>query len=951
MKRFFSFLMIILLICGVLAPLNNVMAEEARDDNFQSNTIWTEGEDYVSYLTKYSDAEHPDEEINVDIINYEGYGVEKWKENSVVTAQSSEYTVSVNVLDEGFYNIKIKYLVPEGNGNNVERKLLIDGELPFASASTITLFRLWKNSDETIYTDSIGNEYRPIQIEETVWQEAYIKSYDDYVNGAYSFYFTKGTHKLTFKGSRESLAIGGLTLCQMPKSVSYKETMNSLEKSGKKIEKIDTKPIKLEGEDALYKSEKILFPYADYSSSSNSPYSPTKTMLNMIGGINWKTNGGKLTWKFNVEESGYYQISMRVRQNYNSGTYAVRRLEIDNNVPFTETEYIYINYDLSWQMFTISDDEKTPYYFYLEKGEHIISLETAYGSLVEVLQEVDTVLSGLNDLYRDILMITGSNPDTLRDYNIVGFYPDCEKQCLDYANQLNFIIKKITKISGEKGSQTAALERLAIQLESFAKDAEEIPQQMSNFSSNISALATWLGTTSQMAVELDYIYISPIDSKLPKANASWWRAIYDEIVRFICSFTFDYNNINADTDSDKTPVSVWVNLGRDQATVIQSIVANDFTPKTGIPVNMRLISPEVLLRAVASGTGPDVTMYLDSATISNYALRGALYDLSEFDDYKQAASQFEDWQTKPFYLEGGNYALPEQMNFPMLFCRNDILSELNVNAPKTWNEFYDVLAVLNKSKLQIGIPSSFTAATNTVMSNVFLSLLYQNGGDVYSSEQDRCVLNSKAGVNSFEEFCELYTKYGFDQKIDLLTRFRMGEAPIVINNYTFANELAVSAQEINGLWSVHTLPGTIDEDGNVDFTSVASITGYVIFKNAKSTENAWEFLKWITSVEGQTAYGLEMEALQGVSGRWPSANIKAINNFPYSTKNLEMINSQIKSANAVSEIAGGYYTGRSVNNAIRTVVNNNDDPKETLYDYVEEINEEIMHKREELGLE
>lgn len=951
MKRFCSFVMTTLLICGLISPLATTAVENTDNQNLQSEITWSEGKDYLSYLAEYDASVRPEDEINIDIMSYSGYGIEVQDGCAVLTDQDSEYTVSVSVPTSGLYNIKIKYLAPIGNGNNIERQLLIDGELPFVSAATITFFRLWKNSDEVIYEDSQGNEYRPVQIEEPVWQEAYLKSYDDYVNGAYSFYFSEGMHTITLKGSREALVIACLTLCQTTQAADYDDVLTSLKGEGKKVSDINVDPIKLEGEDALYKSEKILFPYADYSSSNNSPYSPTKTILNTIGGINWKTNGGKLTWKFNVEESGYYKLSMRVKQNYNSGTYAVRRLEIDNKVPFKETEYIYFNYNLNWQMLTVSDEEQNPYYFYFEKGEHTISLETAYGTLVNVLQEVDGILTGLNGMYRDILMVTGSNPDSLRDYNIGGFFPDCETECLEYSKRLQSVIDDLVKISGEKGSQTSALERLVIQLESFSEDAEEIPQQMSNFSSNISALASWLGTTGQLALELDYIYISPIESELPAANAKWYRAIYDEVVRFIYSFIFDYDNISAESENSEEPVSVWVNLGRDQATVIQSIVANGFTPSTGIPVNMRLISAEVLLRAVASGTGPDVTMYLDSATISNYALRGALYDLSTFEDYDEAASQFAYWQTKPFHLEGGIYALPEQMNFPMLFCRSDILKELGIQVPETWDEFYDALAVLNKSKLQIGIPSSFTAATNTVMSNVFLSLLYQNGGTVYNDTQDRCILNNKAAVESFREFCELYTKYDFDQKIDLLTRFRMGEAPIVINNYTFANELAVSAQEINGLWGMYTLPGTVSEDGSVNNTAVATITGYVVFKNAKNPQNAWEFLKWIASEEGQTAYGLEMEALQGISGRWASANVSAINNFPYSTENLEMIKKQISSADAVSEIAGGYYTGRSINNAIRTVVNNNEDTKETLYDYVDQINEEIMHKREELGLE
>ena len=50
------------------------------------------------------------------------------------------------------------------------------------------------------------------------------------------------------------------------------------------------------------------------------------------------------------------------------------------------------------------------------------------------------------------------------------------------------------------------------------------------------------------------------------------------------------------------------------------------------------------------------------------------------------------------------------------------------------------------------------------------------------------------------------------------------------------------------------------------------------------------------------------------------------------------------------EVAGGYYTSRHITNAIRKVMNQNEDPRETLLDYVITIDEEIWLKRDEFGL-
>jgi len=52
----------------------------------------------------------------------------------------------------------------------------------------------------------------------------------------------------------------------------------------------------------------------------------------------------------------------------------------------------------------------------------------------------------------------------------------------------------------------------------------------------------------------------------------------------------------------------------------------------------------------------------------------------------------------------------------------------------------------------------------------------------------------------------------------------------------------------------------------------------------------------------------------------------------------------------IPEIAGGYYTGRNLENAFREVVNKNLNPREVLTEYVIKINKEITKKRQEFGL-
>ena len=74
-------------------------------------------------------------------------------------------------------------------------------------------------------------------------------------------------------------------------------------------------------------------------------------------------------------------------------------------------------------------------------------------------------------------------------------------------------------------------------------------------------------------------------------------------------------------------------------------------------------------------------------------------------------------------------------------------------------------------------------------------------------------------------------------------------------------------------------------------------------------------------------------------------------NLPWSTEISAALSEQWNYIRGVPEVAGGYYVGRNIDNAIKQVINEGQNPRETVLDYVNQINEEITYKRRELGLE
>jgi len=88
----------------------------------------------------------------------------------------------------------------------------------------------------------------------------------------------------------------------------------------------------------------------------------------------------------------------------------------------------------------------------------------------------------------------------------------------------------------------------------------------------------------------------------------------------------------------------------------------------------------------------------------------------------------------------------------------------------------------------------------------------------------------------------------------------------------------------------------------------------------------------------------------GIAGRLQTANKVAVAQLPWQVKDYKTLMEQWKWTRGVPEVPGGYFTGRHLDNAFRSVVISNDDPREALDNYTRLINDEMKKKQREFGL-
>ena len=943
-------------------PTETVDGETVTEENAEesekvlASVEYGRDNNYVNFLKKYSAEAKPDAEFIIPAANFtlqEGDAnaevLESFEGKTNVLkwdSQSGKITWTVEIPEGkgGLYNMAMSYYPVLDTMLTIAFEMRIDGKIQFNSMKNFEFNRVFENKLNEFAKDNRGNELRPEQIQIGAWQENIFKDSEGIYNEGFYFYLSEGVHTISLEAIGEGAYIEHLKIFQKKTPVSYEEyskntTDAQIEASTKEAL---GEAVEIEGEKTYTKSHSMLSPYNDRTDALSQPYHASKIRINTIGGANWSSPGQWIDWKFDIETAGYYKIGVRYQQNFLRGMFVTRTIKIDGEVPFEELAGTQFAYSRNWDFKVLGEEETgEAYYIYLEPGTHTISMEVTLGDMAELLNEIDECVYYLNYLYRKVIMITSTSPDTYRTYRLHEKIKDLIPKLEMVSHMLKEVEGEIIKVTGGKGSEAATLEKVYVQLDSFIDDnARSLHKRLTEYKESISTLAAWVLSMKSQALAVDYMIVTPANSEFKRTASNFWEGLVHEFNAFFASFTEDYNSVgNVTEDGTEKVITVWTTVGRDSANILKQMIDDMFTAESGIGVNLNLVQGS-LIQAIAAGRNPDV-INVDRTTPMNLAIRGSIVNLRQFDDFDQfVADNFTDTAITAYTLEDAVYALPETQTFSMMFYRTDILEEFGLEPPQTWDDLYAMLPILQRNNLDVGA------------SGVFGAMLYQAGGSYYNEDLTATELTSKLSVDVFTKYTDLFTQFSLPVNYDLFNRFRTGEMPIGFTTYTFYNQLKQAAPEISGLWEMTLLPGTVREDGSLNRADGASGSAIVAIKSGTVREEySWEYLKWITGTEAQSRYGREIEGLLGPTARIATANLKAFETLDWTKSVREEINRQREQIYEVPEVPGGYYLQRNINNAFNRVINQGDTPRDALYEWTKQTDSEIARKRAEFGLE
>lgn len=867
---------------------------------------------------------------------------------SLVMEKERAYSWTFTMPAAGYASVYVEYIPVENNVSAITRDVRINGEVPFYESQTVQFDRQYQDVGE-IKQAVGGDDIRPSTEELFKWSEIGLVDAGGLYEQPFQFRFNAGENTLQLDYGMGEMKITQIRIEAPQVLPTYEEYRASLP------EEVKDAPagtlLSWEAEKGAVRNDPSIRSVCD-TDAATVPYCDGDYRLNTLGDSRWATGNQWAEWSFHVSKAGLYQISFRASQWYNDGRSSYRQVTIDNEVPFSELLAYEIPYSRSWQTITLGEEKDKPYLIYLDEGDHTIRFTTKIGYMSSVSNHLERASLRLSDVLRSIIKVTGYDIDVNYRYELEKKAPEVITGFQEILAEVKAMLE-IMEAAGTKPSLYYSLVSTEELLEGVIQNPDDVTIRYDELSTLQTNFGTWMDSIRSNALGIDSWTICDPATAPPKATASFWGSLVSTVKIFVKSFSKDYSSISVGEGESDSRIRVWVSLGREWAEALRDMVDNQFTPAYGTQVEMNVFpsgqlnagAANALMLAINSCTAPDVCIGVATSSLAEFAMRDVLTDLSRYEEFDAFTKKFIPNAFVPFTYQEGVYGIPCTQDFSVLFYRKDILSNLGLGIPQTWDDVYQMIAQLNASGYEFYYPQNPAP------------FIFQNGASYYSEDLRSSGMDDARFMKAFEQYTELFINYQVPTAANFFNRFRTGEMPIGVGSYDLYLSLSTAAPELKGRWGIYMLPGTVQEDGTIDRSvngganpvSTNPSTANMILKDSAHQSESWEFLQWFMNEDIQVEYGNLVESIIGLGARWNSANLAAFKRLPWSSEEIDTITKQWEYNKEIPIVPGSYATTRYLNFAWTDIVISGKEVRSTLEEAAEEVNREIDKKYKEFA--
>jgi len=843
-------------------------------------------------------------------------------------------TFTVNVPQEGLYYFTLAYLLPT-TFNNIIIALDVNGERQYEEASSIILPVFWRDETKDFPLNRFGDETVPPQEQIIGWRTVELFDAGHISDLPLLFHLQAGENEITIHNmTSRDIEVGALTV------FSERILPNYHPPAGQPFSGFVT----INAIDNTHKNS----PFVQLQGIRNAALYPFHPVDRRINVVNMSQVGDEVFFTVQVPETGYYAITLHaVTEHDDLSTFVTIR--INGEIPFAEVaSYPLMPFaDERWRNHTLVDANGDPMLFHLTAGTHELSIRTELAPFAPQIQQLRLLIDHVNHFSLEIRRITGREVDRNRTWWFTRYIPNTQAYLEAYHTIFRDMIYHLSHHSPRGDNSGVANHMItAVSLVNrLLERPDELPLFISVINGTDASILQMAGISMDALVDVG-VTINAIHvgntADLPRERAPWHETLWAGAQHLWATYTSDKFLVRNRDDA----LNVWVNYSYLHVDILQRLVDTQFTPQTGIEVNLSVM-PDVarLIMARAAGTNPDVAIGVPAFMPFEMGARGALYDLTTFPDFWYFMGNLVPGAMIPYIFNDSVFAIPETVGFAATVYRTDILEPLGLTAPDTWEDVASMQAELQRFDM-----SFFKPIASGVGYKWFFQtspLIYQHGGRLFNEDGLSTAINEPEAVRALTFLGDLFTTFALDEQVPaFFNAFRFGQNPVGILDPGTYMLLMNAAPELLGQWNIAPFPGTMT-DGEINRWFIANGNGSMIFDNTDMPQDAWEFLKWYLSADTQREFAFSLFANHNIL--WLSANLEALAEVPIEYHHREILLDSMQWLRDVPRSPGQYMLERRLSDIWNTMVMEGTPAQVAIDMRVIDINREFRRKMIEFG--
>ena len=253
-----------------------------------------------------------------------------------------------------------------------------------------------------------------------------------------------------------------------------------------------------------------------------------------------------------------------------------------------------------------------------------------------------------------------------------------------------------------------------------------------------------------------------------------------------------------------------------------------------------------LATLIASGLAPDVA-FIDANSFRPFAASGALMNLSDMvaKDRSFDERAYLPWALDSLRYKGDLYALPYDGGPYALYYNQNLFDQYGVGYPTNRWTVLDLQTAAKKlTRVEDGQTTQFGVDLNGWS---FWLWVWAFGGEVLSADERECLLGEKNARDGLQWMADIMnvdrSMYNYAYSVPVNVGFEHQTVAMVTYGYWFVSNY----RRLDFDWDVAPIPAGRQRAG------LGWYSGFAIPQGARRPQEAWEFVKWLVSEEGNRA--------------------------------------------------------------------------------------------------